>query len=166
MLRTYLMQQRFKLSDPAMEEALHDVPVFRDFVGLSHGDEPLPSQSSFLRLAIVNALLPAKGLQLKAGVVVDATRIAEPSSTKNQSGERDPEIGHVKVCYRELKKNTAQTVTLCALGNLWIAQHKLLAMGPVHVQGTSGLQDLGQMATRSARRGSGCPLRPKRARSP
>ena len=47
-------------------------------------------------LATVNALLQAKGLQLKAGTVVDATLIAAPSSTKNQSGERDPEMHQSK----------------------------------------------------------------------
>ena len=110
LLRIHFMQQWFKLSDPAMEEALHDVPAFRDFAGLSRWDEHIPSESSILRfrhllerhklaeqiLATVNALLQAKGLQLKAGTVVDATLIAAPSSTKNQSGERDPEMHQSK----------------------------------------------------------------------
>ena len=104
------MQHWFKLSDPAMEEALHDVPAFRDLAGLSHWDEHIPSESSILRfrhllerhkladqiLATVNALLQAKGLQLKAGTVVDATLIAPPTSTKNQSGERDLEMHQSK----------------------------------------------------------------------
>jgi IS5 family transposase len=37
-------------------------------------------------LALVNELLRAKGLMLRAGTVVDATLIAAPSSTKNASG--------------------------------------------------------------------------------
>ena len=41
-------------------------------------------------------MLQAKGLQLKAGTVVDATLIAAPSSTKNQSGERDHEMHQSK----------------------------------------------------------------------
>ena len=49
LLRIHFMQQWFKLSDPAMEEALHDVPAFRDFAGLSHWDEHIPSESSILR---------------------------------------------------------------------------------------------------------------------
>ncbi|BCN40571.1 hypothetical protein ALDI51_38900 [Alicycliphilus denitrificans] len=87
-----------------MEEALHDVPAFRNFAGLSPWDGAIPSESSILRfrhllechkladqiLAMVNALLQAKRLQLKTGTVVDATLIAAPSSTKNQNGERDP----------------------------------------------------------------------------
>ena len=43
-------------------------------------------------------------------------------------------FGYVKVRYRELKKNTAQIVTLFALRNLWMARHKLLVMGQVRTQ--------------------------------
>jgi len=110
MLRIHFMQQWFNLSDPAMEEALHDVPVFRDFAGLSNWAEAMPSGSSILRfrhllerhklaeqiLATVNDLLSAKGLLLKAGTVVDATLIAAPSSTKNEKKQRDPEMHQTK----------------------------------------------------------------------
>jgi transposase, IS5 family len=47
-------------------------------------------------LQVVNQLLTAKGLLLKSGTVVDATLIAAPSSTKNTSGERDPEMKQSK----------------------------------------------------------------------
>ena len=74
------------------------------------GTKASPNESSILRfrhllerykladqiLATVNLLLQAKGLQLKAVKVVDATRIAAPSSTKNQSGELDPEMHQSK----------------------------------------------------------------------
>ena len=110
LLRIHFMQQWFKLSDPSMEEALHDVPAFRDFAGLTHWDEHIPSESSILRfrhllehhklaeqiLVTVNALLQAKGLQLKAGTVVDATLIAAPTSTKNEGKARDPEMHQSK----------------------------------------------------------------------
>ena len=36
------------------------------------------------------------------------------------------QFGHTKVRYRGLKKNTAQIVTLFALGNLWMARRRLL----------------------------------------
>ena len=49
MLRIHFMQQWFTLSDPAMEEALHDVPLFRDFAGLGGWDEHLPDESTILR---------------------------------------------------------------------------------------------------------------------
>jgi IS5 family transposase len=109
MLRLHFMQQWFTLSDPAMEEALHDVPLFREFAGLGW-DSRLPDESTILRfrhllekhkladqiLGVVNDLLCDKGLLLKTGTVVDATLISAPSSTKNASGERDPEMHQSK----------------------------------------------------------------------
>jgi IS5 family transposase len=109
MLRIHFMQQWFTLSDPAMEEALHDVPLFREFAGLGW-DRRLPDESTILRfrhllerhklaeqiLAVVNDLLISQGLLLKAGTVVDATLIAAPSSTKNKDGQRDPEMHQSK----------------------------------------------------------------------
>jgi len=43
LLRIYFMQQWFRLSEPAMEGARHDVPAFRDYAGLSYWDEQSPS---------------------------------------------------------------------------------------------------------------------------
>ena len=110
MLRIHFLQQWFNLSDPAMEEALYDMALFREFVGLDAGEDNLPDESTILRfrhlleahnlssqiLATVNATLAAKGLLLKSGTVVDATLIAAPSLTKNSSGERDPEMHQTK----------------------------------------------------------------------
>jgi len=93
-----------------MEEALYDTPMFREFAGLDMGEEHLPDESTILRfrhlleahnlsvqiLATVNATLTAKGLLLKQGTVVDATLIAAPSSTKNSTGTRDPEMHQTK----------------------------------------------------------------------
>jgi IS5 family transposase len=47
-------------------------------------------------LRVVNDILQAKGLMMKKGTVVDATLIAAPSSTKNATGERDPEMKQTK----------------------------------------------------------------------
>ncbi len=110
MLRIHFMQQWFALSDPAMEEALHDVPLFREFAGLEGWSDRLPDESTILRfrhvleqhnlapqiLQVVNELLSAEGLLLKSGTVVDATLIAAPSSTKNSVGERDPDMRQSK----------------------------------------------------------------------
>jgi transposase, IS5 family len=96
----------FGLSDPAMEEALYDVPLYREFAGLDGGMVRLPDESTILRfrhlleahglavqmLALVNEILTEQGLMLKAGSAVDATSIAAPSSTRNGSGTRDPEM--------------------------------------------------------------------------
>jgi IS5 family transposase len=110
MLRIHFMQQWFGLSDPAMEEALHDMALFREFAGLDAGATRLPDESTILRFrhmleannlatqmfAAVNAKLIDRGLLLKAGTVVDATLISAPSSTKNKDGERDPEMHQTK----------------------------------------------------------------------
>ena len=110
MLRIHLLQQFFGHSDPAMEEALHDIPLYREFAQLDAGITRLPDESTILRfrhmlethglgqqiLATVNAKLIDRGLMLKTGTVVDATLIAAPSSTKNDKGERDPEMHQTK----------------------------------------------------------------------
>ena len=109
MLRVHYLQQWFALSDPAMEEALHDMPVFREFARLDSTGR-LPDETTILRfrhllerhdlatdmLRVVNDLLQAKGLMMKKGTVVDATLIAAPSSTKNAKGARDPEMRQTK----------------------------------------------------------------------
>ncbi|BAL95903.1 IS5 family transposase [Rubrivivax gelatinosus] len=106
MLRIHYLQQWFGLSDPAMEEALHDVPLYREFARLDGATQRLPDETTILRfrhllerhdlaadmLRLVADLLQHKGLMLRTGTVVDATLIAAPSSTKNAEGERDPEM--------------------------------------------------------------------------
>jgi IS5 family transposase len=110
MLRVHFLQQWFNLSDPTMEEALHDTPVFREFAKIEEGLQRLPDETTILRfrhllerhnlapdmLRLVNDILGAKGLLLRTGTVVDATLIAAPSSTKNADGQRDPEMKQTK----------------------------------------------------------------------
>lgn len=109
MLRIHCLQLWWNLSDPAMEEELHDRPLYREFVGLA-GAARLPDETTILRfrhllekhdlapqvLATINAALAQQGLLLKTGTLVDATLIAAPSSTKNKSGKRDPEMHQAK----------------------------------------------------------------------
>ena len=110
MLRIHLLQQFFGHSDPAMEEALHDIPLYQEFAHLDAGMTRLPDETTILRfrhmleahglgqqiLATVNTKLIDRGLMLKTGTVVDATLIAAPCSTKNDKGERDPEMHQTK----------------------------------------------------------------------
>lgn len=105
MLRVHFMQQWFTLSDPAMEEAFFDTPLYRAFAQLQEFSR-VPDESTILRfrhrlekhkladamLEEVNELLQQRGLLLKTGTIVDATLIAAPSSTKNKDKERDPEM--------------------------------------------------------------------------
>ena len=93
-----------------MEEALHDTPLYCEFARLDAGMARMPDETTILRfrhlleehnlgiqlLATINPTLIAKGLMLKTGTVVDATLIAAPSSTKNSTGERDPEMHQTK----------------------------------------------------------------------
>jgi len=106
MLRIYFLQHWFNLSDPAVEEALYDSMAMRAFVGIDLGCEPVPDETTvckFRHLLEAHELgrglfeqvarhLQVQGLKVANGTIVDATIINAPSSTKNQSGERDPEM--------------------------------------------------------------------------
>ena len=106
MLRIYFLQHWFNLSDPAVEEALYDSNAMRAFVGIDLGREPVPDETTVCKIRhllesheLGRALfeqvarhLNAQGLKVANGTIVDATIITAPSSTKNQSGERDPEM--------------------------------------------------------------------------
>jgi transposase, IS5 family len=110
MLRTYFVQQWFNLSDPGVEEALYESAALRRFVGVDLGMAPAPDETTVLRfrhllethdlcglmLEAVNIHLEAKGIRIQTGTIVDATIIHAPSSTKNASGERDPEMHQTK----------------------------------------------------------------------
>jgi len=86
MLRVYLMQNWFSLSDPAMEDALYDMPALRQFAGLTSLDA-VPDETTILNFrhlieeyelaqeifGCVVRLLRRRGLMLKEGTMVDAT---------------------------------------------------------------------------------------------
>lgn len=104
MLRVHCVQLFYNLSDPAMEDALYEVESMRRFAGLSL--DRVPDETTILnfrhlleRHALGKALfeeikghLAAQGLLLREGTILDATILSAPSSTKNEAGERDPEM--------------------------------------------------------------------------
>ena len=106
MLRVYFLQQWFNLSDPGAEEALYESPALRRFAGVDLGRAAAPDESTILQfrhllekhdlgqamLNRVNEYLQSQGIGITTGTIVDATIIHAPSSTKNRSGERDPEM--------------------------------------------------------------------------
>ena len=106
MLRIYFLQQWFNLSDPQAEDAIYDSESMRRFARVELGDEVVPDESTILRFRhlleqhglthgifdAVADLLEARRLLLRSGTIVDATIIAAPSSTKNASASRDPEM--------------------------------------------------------------------------
>lgn len=109
MLRIHCLQQWYNLSDPAMEDALYDSDSFRYFAQLDSLSR-IPDESTILKFrhllerhqlgrAIfeeIKAHLVGQGITLREGSVLDATIIEAPSSTKNKSGERDPEMHQTK----------------------------------------------------------------------
>jgi IS5 family transposase len=106
MLRMYFVQHWFNLADEACEDALLDSTALRRFVGIDLGRERVPDATTLLKFrrllednklgealfAKVGEVLQASGLKVGTGTIVDATIIAAPSSTKNASGKRDPEM--------------------------------------------------------------------------
>ncbi len=110
MLRIYFLQQWFDLSDPGAEEALYDSLAMRSFVGLDLGGEPVPDETTILNFRHlleahdlgrrlfeeVHVHLERQGIKVSRGTIVDATIINAPSSTKNASGKRDPDMHQAK----------------------------------------------------------------------
>jgi IS5 family transposase len=110
MLRMYFIANWFNLADEACEDALYDIPAFRDFCRVDLGREGVPDATSLLNFrhlleahdlgaamfSKVGELLLANGLKLSGGTIVDATIIAAPSSTKNNGKARDPEMHQTK----------------------------------------------------------------------
>ena len=110
MLRIYFLQQWFNLSDPAVEEALYDSAVMRQFAGIDLGREPVPDETTVCKfrhlleehqlggemLKVVNRHLEGKGVRITTGTIVDATIIHAPSSTKNREQKRDEEMHQTK----------------------------------------------------------------------
>ena len=106
MLRIYFVQHWFNLSDPAAEEALYDSAALRRFAGVDLGRAPAPDETTILNfrhlleehdlcgamLDAVNLYLDSHGIRIGTGTIVDASIIHAPSSTKNSTGTRDPEM--------------------------------------------------------------------------
>ena len=106
LLRIYFLQHWFNLSDPAAEEALYDSPALRRFVGVDLGRAPAPHETTILNfrhllekhdlcgamLEAVNHYLEDRGIRIGTGTIVDATIIHAPSSTKNATATRAPEM--------------------------------------------------------------------------
>lgn len=106
MLRMYLMQIWFSLSDEGIEDSIYDSYAMRTFMHIDFNEQQVPDATTLLKFrhlleknkigekifADVNKRLDEAGLIMHGGTVVDASLIAAPKSTKNQSGKRDPEM--------------------------------------------------------------------------
>jgi transposase, IS5 family len=110
MLRMYLLQVWFSLSDEGVEDAIYDSYAMRRFMKLDFGVEQVPDATTLLHFrhllekhklgeqlfAAQNEIFDAEGWIMRGGSIVDATIIAAPSSTKNATGTRDPEMHQTK----------------------------------------------------------------------
>ncbi len=110
MLRMYVAQQCFGLSDEGIEDAVYDSHAIRRFVGIDLACEAAPDATTLLkfrRLLETQGLsrvifetirdhLAREGLLLREGTLVDATLIAAPPSTKNRDRARDPDMHQTK----------------------------------------------------------------------
>ena len=110
MLRMYLMQNWFNLSDAGIEDTIYDSYAMRKFLGINFLEEQVPDATTLLKFrhlleehnigqAIFEDIknrLEKSGLMMHGGTIVDATIVSAPSSTKNSSGERDPEMHQTK----------------------------------------------------------------------
>ena len=110
MLRMYLLQVWFSLSDEGVEEAIYDSYAMRKFMGLDFAVEQVPDATTLLHFRHLlekqklgeklfeaqNQIFEHEGWIMRGGSIVDATIIAAPSSTKNVAGERDAEMHQTK----------------------------------------------------------------------
>ena len=110
MLRMYVAQQYFGLSDEGIEDAIYDSQAIRDFVGIDPiwGAAPDATTLGKFRYLLeahgltrrtfetINAHLAAQGLTMREGTIVDVTLIAAPPLTKNQDKQRDLEMHQSK----------------------------------------------------------------------
>ena len=110
MLRMYLLQVWFNLSDEGVEDAIYDSYAFRKFMGVDFMEEQVPDATTLLKFRhlleenhlgeeffkAINRVMEATGHIMHGGTIVDATIISAPSSTKNAEKKRDPEMHQTK----------------------------------------------------------------------
>ena len=87
MLRVHCVQLFYNLSDPGMEDMLYEVELVRRFAGL--GLSALPDETTIPNF---RHLLERHGLGEALLSAINASLVEAPSSTKNRSGKRDPEM--------------------------------------------------------------------------
>ena len=110
MTRMYLLQMWFNLSDEGVEDAIYDSYAMRSFMRIDFMEESVPDATTLLKFrhlleehdigkkmfADISKRLEKAGLIMHGGTIVDATIISAPSSTKNATGKRDPEMHQTK----------------------------------------------------------------------
>jgi len=104
MLRMYVAQQCFGLSDEGIEDAIYDSQAIRGFVGIDLNRESAPDATTLLKFRhlleangltkkifdTINGHLAEKGLMMREGTIVDATLIAAPTVDEEQGRRARP----------------------------------------------------------------------------
>jgi len=110
LLKIYCLQQWYDLSDPGVEEAIYDRSSFQKFLGIDLLAVNVPDESTILHFrhllekhalqkqffSLIKDILDKQGMFVKNGTITDAAIIHAPSSTKNNSRKRDPEMSSTK----------------------------------------------------------------------
>ncbi len=109
MLRMYLLQVWFNLSDTATEDAIYDSYAMRKFTGINFMTESVPDETTLCKFRhflkanglnmffdAINRVMVQTGHMMKGGAIVDATIFNAPSSTKNAEKKRDSEMHQTK----------------------------------------------------------------------
>lgn len=149
MLRLYFLQNWYALADEAIEDAIYDSQALRNFAGIDLVADAVPDATTLLHFRrlleshnlteaifeAINAMLRERGIQLREGTMVDATIIAAPSSTKNQSGERDPDMHQTKKgnqWYFGMKAHTGTDVDSGTVHSLHSTAANVSDLTPAH----------------------------------
>ena len=137
MLRIHLLQQWYDLSDPAMEDALIEVPTMRRFAGIDMISDRIPDETTILTFRhllekhdlgqqifeVVKAHLKVNGMAMKQGTIVDATLMAAPSSTFTRAepecagGTRTRRRRGIRRCTRPARASSGTTAARKALSS-------------------------------------------------
>ena len=109
MLRIYMLQNLYDLSDEGTIAEIIDSRAVSEFCGVDSSNQ-VPNGDTlgrFRNLLIQHGLqeqlftqvvvmLMGRGLILKKGTMVDSTIISSPSSTKNKDKKRDPDAHQIR----------------------------------------------------------------------
>ena len=110
MLRMYLMQVWFTLSDVGTEEACIDSHAMHAFLGVDPISDEVPDATTLanfrhimeeaaldkILFGAITDNLASAGVMYKGGTIIDATFIESTASTKNKEKMRDPEMHQAK----------------------------------------------------------------------
>jgi IS5 family transposase len=106
MLRMYLLQVWYNLSDEMTEEEIYDSHAMKEFTKIDFVEEDTPDATTLLGFRHllereglqqklfdkINEIMEKEGMLWRGGSIIDATIIEAPGSTKNSGHSRDPEM--------------------------------------------------------------------------